>query len=111
MGDLQTLRIMISTDNHLVRSFVVACSSPVIAVSCNLLCPAQQASSSPADVKCTLGTYIHLQGVWEQDDIRKNDSFQAFEEVLKKAVEMDVDMVLLGGDLFHENKPSRHTVV
>ncbi len=26
-------------------------------------------------------------------------------------MEMDCDMVLLGGDLFHDNKPSRHTVI
>ena len=42
--------------------------------------------------------------------MRKDDSFVSFEEVMQKAVEMDVDMVLLGGDLFHDNKPSRATV-
>ena len=51
------------------------------------------------------------QGVWEKDEIRKDDSFIAFEEVLMKATELDVDYVLLGGDLFHENKPSRTTLV
>lgn len=30
---------------------------------------------------------------------------------LEKAVELDVDLVLLGGDLFHENKPTRTTIV
>uniref|UniRef100_A0A158PJ11 Mre11_DNA_bind domain-containing protein n=1 Tax=Angiostrongylus costaricensis TaxID=334426 RepID=A0A158PJ11_ANGCS len=35
------------------------------------------------------------------------DSINSFEEVLKIAVEKKVDMVLLGGDLFHENNPSR----
>ncbi|EPB78261.1 putative DNA repair protein [Ancylostoma ceylanicum] len=35
------------------------------------------------------------------------DSVNTFEEVLKIAVEKKVDMVLLGGDLFHENNPSR----
>lgn len=34
----------------------------------------------------------------------------SFEEVMQKAVELEVDMVLLGGDLFHDNKPSRATV-
>jgi double-strand break repair protein MRE11 len=52
-----------------------------------------------------------LQGVWEKDEVRKMDSFLAFEEILKRAAELKVDMVLLGGDLFHENKPSRNTVV
>ena len=51
-----------------------------------------------------------IQGVWEKDPVRKEDSFVSFEEVMQKAVEMDVDMVLLGGDLFHDNKPSRATV-
>jgi double-strand break repair protein MRE11 len=85
-------------------------------------------------------TPLSLQGVWEKDEARKHDSFQAFDEVLElwgaqstrsmacasacmaqplpvakqvlaKAVELDVDLVLLGGDLFHENKPSRTTIV
>ncbi len=51
-----------------------------------------------------------LQGVWERDPVRKDDSFVSFEEVMAKALEMEVDMVLLGGDLFHDNKPSRATV-
>lgn len=34
------------------------------------------------------------------------DSFRTFEEVLQIAQEKDVDFILLGGDLFHENKPS-----
>lgn len=52
-----------------------------------------------------------MQGVWEKDEIRKDDSFRAFEEVLKTATQLNVDFVLLGGDLFHENKPSRSTLV
>ncbi len=43
--------------------------------------------------------------------MRKNDSFEAFDEVLQKAEDLGADMVLLGGDLFHENKPSRTTLV
>lgn len=42
------------------------------------------------------------------------DSVNTFEEVLKIAIEKKVDMLLLGGDLFHENNPSRdmqHRVV
>ena len=50
------------------------------------------------------------QGVWEKDAERKDDSFDTFEEVLQMAVEHDVDFLLLGGDLFHDNKPSRSTV-
>lgn len=51
-----------------------------------------------------------LQGVWEKEEDRKHDSFRAFEEVLQLAKEHDVDLLLLGGDLFHDNKPSRTTV-
>ena len=43
----------------------------------------------------------------EDDPIRKNDSFVTFEEILGHAVRLKVDALLLGGDIFHENKPSR----
>lgn len=35
-----------------------------------------------------------------------NDCFIAFEEILQLAKLQEVDFILLGGDLFHENKPS-----
>lgn len=38
------------------------------------------------------------------------DSFSAFEEVLYLAKKFKCDMVLLAGDLFHENQPTRHTL-
>ncbi|CAI9303673.1 unnamed protein product [Lactuca saligna] len=40
-----------------------------------------------------------------------HDSFQAFEEICSIAEQKKVDFLLLGGDLFHENKPSRTTLV
>ena len=49
-------------------------------------------------------------GYCEDDPIRKDDSIRAFEEILKIANAQDVDFLLLGGDLFHENKPSRQTM-
>lgn len=52
----------------------------------------------------------HL-GAWEKDEIRKQDSFAAFDEVFQLAREYRADIVLLGGDLFHDNRPSRATVV
>jgi double-strand break repair protein MRE11 len=43
----------------------------------------------------------------EHDPIRGQDSINTFREILRLAVKEDVDFILLGGDLFHENKPSR----
>ena len=65
---------------------------------------------SPDTFKILLATDIHL-GCYEDDHIRGNDSFEAFEEALKIANEERVDFVLLGGDLFHDNKPSRPTLM
>jgi double-strand break repair protein MRE11 len=64
--DDQTIRIMVSTDNHL--------------------------------------------GYLEDDPIRGDDSFAALEEVMFLARKYTCDMVLLAGDLFHDNKPSRLTM-
>lgn len=59
-------------------------------------------------IKILVTTDNHL-GFAEKDPVRANDSFLAFEEALKLAKTEDADMILLGGDLFHENKPSRKT--
>ncbi|KAF9379846.1 Double-strand break repair protein mre11a [Podila verticillata] len=56
--------------------------------------------------KILVATDNHL-GYLEKDPVRGDDSFNAFEEILQQAVKSEVDMILLGGDLFHENKPSR----
>ncbi|XP_053507566.1 double-strand break repair protein MRE11 isoform X2 [Ictalurus furcatus] len=56
--------------------------------------------------KILVATDIHL-GYLEKDAIRGNDTFVTFKEIMKCAKQNDVDLVLLGGDLFHENKPSR----
>jgi double-strand break repair protein MRE11 len=56
-----------------------------------------------------ISTDNHL-GFMEKDGIRRDDSFLAFEEMLSIAKTEKVDMVLLGGDLFHDNKPSNHTL-
>ena len=53
-----------------------------------------------------IATDIHL-GYDEKDTIKGNDSLVTFEEVLENAKNLNVDFVLLGGDLFHDNKPSR----
>ncbi|PYI11835.1 DNA repair exonuclease [Aspergillus sclerotiicarbonarius CBS 121057] len=66
LGDAETIRILVSTDNHV--------------------------------------------GYNERDPIRGDDSWKSFHEVMCLAKEHDVDMVLLAGDLFHENKPSRKSM-
>ncbi|XP_054058799.1 double-strand break repair protein MRE11 isoform X1 [Rissa tridactyla] len=59
--------------------------------------------------KILIATDIHL-GYLEKDPVRGNDTFVTFDEILDHAQKNEVDFVLLGGDLFHENKPSRRTV-
>uniref|UniRef100_A0A674BE63 Double-strand break repair protein MRE11 n=1 Tax=Salmo trutta TaxID=8032 RepID=A0A674BE63_SALTR len=56
--------------------------------------------------KILIATDIHL-GYLEKDAVRGNDTFNTFDEILKCAKQNQVDFILLGGDLFHENKPSR----
>lgn len=53
-----------------------------------------------------LATDNHI-GYAERDPIRGQDSFQTFREILEIAKQREVDFVLLAGDLFHENRPSR----
>ncbi|XP_044140526.1 double-strand break repair protein MRE11 [Bufo gargarizans] len=59
--------------------------------------------------KILVATDIHL-GYMEKDAVRGNDSFVTFDEILRLAKDNEVDFVLLGGDLFHDNKPSRRTL-
>lgn len=59
--------------------------------------------------KILVATDIHL-GFLEKDAVRGNDTFVTLDEILKLAQENEVDFILLGGDLFHENKPSRKTL-
>lgn len=61
-------------------------------------------------LRILVATDCHL-GDMEKDEIRRHDSFQAFEEICSIAEQKKVDFLLLGGDLFHENKPSRSTLV
>ncbi|KIY62380.1 DNA repair exonuclease, partial [Cylindrobasidium torrendii FP15055 ss-10] len=57
-------------------------------------------------IKILLATDNHI-GYLERDPIRGQDSINTFREILQLAVKHDVDFVLLAGDLFHENKPTR----
>eukprot|EP00064_Thunnus_orientalis_P004324 superscaffoldBa00000391_g4335 len=56
--------------------------------------------------KILIATDVHL-GYLEKDAIRGNDSYNTLDEILKCAKKNQVDFILLGGDLFHENKPTR----
>ncbi|EGZ11605.1 hypothetical protein PHYSODRAFT_250783 [Phytophthora sojae] len=60
-------------------------------------------------LRVLLSSDNHL-GYAEKDPVRGNDSFRSFREILQLAQRERVDLLLLGGDLFHENKPSRRTV-
>ncbi|TPX61200.1 hypothetical protein PhCBS80983_g01238 [Powellomyces hirtus] len=65
------------------------------------------ATTGDADTfKILIATDNHI-GYMEKDPIRGNDSFNSFEEILQLAQAHSVDFILLGGDLFHDNKPSR----
>lgn len=57
-------------------------------------------------IKILLATDNHI-GYCEKDPIRGRDSINTFREILDLALANDVDLVLLAGDLFHENRPSR----
>lgn len=66
---------------------------------------------SPDDVlKILITTDNHL-GFCERDEERANDSLIAFEECLQIARDEKVDFILLGGDLFHDNKPSNRVML
>lgn len=63
----------------------------------------------PDMFRIIVATDVHL-GYMEKDPARGNDSLVSFEEILEIASKNNADFVLLGGDLFHENKPSRRTL-
>ncbi|KAF9421768.1 hypothetical protein HW555_002449 [Spodoptera exigua] len=65
--------------------------------------------SQDETIRILIASDIHL-GYLEEHPIRGEDSFIAFEETLSLAVQYDVDLVLLGGDLFHHAKPSLNCI-
>ncbi|OAF64703.1 Double-strand break repair protein MRE11 [Intoshia linei] len=64
-------------------------------------------SSEPFNI--LIASDLHI-GYKESDDVRGKDTYNTFNEILSIAKEKDVDFILLGGDLFHENKPSRYSM-
>lgn len=74
--------------------------------------PSTTDANDPTDaetIRILISTDNHV-GYNERDPIRGDDSWKSFHEVMCLAKERDVDMVLLAGDLFHENKPSRKSM-
>lgn len=70
----------------------------------------QEEEEEDADiVRILIATDNHV-GYMEKDPVRGKDSINTFREILRIGKERDVDFILLGGDLFHENRPSRTTL-
>ena len=61
-------------------------------------------------LRILVATDNHL-GVYGKDPERSDDSFVSMDEIFQIGADAGVDMVLLGGDLFHHNKPSRKTMM
>ncbi|XP_015439228.1 PREDICTED: double-strand break repair protein MRE11A [Dufourea novaeangliae] len=62
--------------------------------------------------KILIATDIHLGFSYNKRRGQElDDSFVTFEEILQYGKEHEVDFILLGGDLFHETKPSQIAVI
>ena len=64
----------------------------------------------PSSFRIMIASDNHL-GYLENDQIRGDDSFNTFEEILKITRSEQVDFLLLGGDLFHHHNPSKKTII
>lgn len=71
--------------------------------------PANETPFQKDTFRILVATDNHI-GVNERDPVRSQDSINTFKEILQLAVKHEVDFILLGGDLFHENKPSRDSL-
>ena len=60
-------------------------------------------------IRILVATDSHV-GYNERDPIRGDDSWKSFHEVMCLAKDRDVDMILLAGDLFHDNQPTRKSM-
>jgi double-strand break repair protein MRE11 len=61
-------------------------------------------------IRILVATDNHV-GFKEDDAIRGDDSWRTFHEIMCLAKQHDVDMVLLGGDLFDSHTPSRKSML
>jgi double-strand break repair protein MRE11 len=60
-------------------------------------------------IRFLVATDNHI-GYKEQDQVRGDDPIRTFEEIILLAKRHKVDALVLGGDLFHDNKPSRKSM-
>ena len=67
-------------------------------------------NEDPSSFRIMIASDNHL-GYLENDQIRGDDSFNSFEEILKVSRSEGVDALLLGGDLFHHHNPSKKTII
>ena len=75
-----------------------------------IIMPREEEPSQDEDtMRILIATDCHI-GYMEKDGVRCRDSLTTFEEILQIAKKKDVDFILLGGDLFHDNKPSRSAI-
>ncbi|XP_015600381.1 double-strand break repair protein MRE11 isoform X2 [Cephus cinctus] len=58
-----------------------------------------------------IATDCHLGYEESTKRAQEQDSIKTFEEILKHAKDNNVDFILLGGDLFHDTKPSQGTLL
>jgi double-strand break repair protein MRE11 len=68
--------------------------------------PSPHLPPTPSCFRILLATDNHI-GYAEKDPVRGQDAINTFREILEIARDEDVDFILLAGDLFHENRPSR----
>ena len=66
-------------------------------------------NDDPNMMRLLISTHNHL-GYEEDDAVRGNDSFAAFEEVLYLAKKFNCDIVLLAGNLFDKTRPTKSTL-
>jgi len=70
---------------------------------------ANSGMGDPDVFKIMIASDSHL-GYADKDPVRGDDSFAAFEEVLLLSKQQGADFLLLAGDLYHDNKPTRRTM-
>ena len=79
-------------------------------ISVNIQSQPSPQKEDPSSFRIMIASDTHL-GYLENDQIRGDDSFNSFEEILKVTRSEGVDFLLMGGDLFHHHNPSKKTII